>query len=177
MPNQRSKRKIYDELIKYGRKLVREGLVFSHFGNISVRSGEKIYISRRGSMLDELDDDEIVEVDVDRVTEADSMASSETVVHRRIYTECDASSIIHTHSPFAVTISMIIDEEGRDLLEPIDSEGRSFLGEVPIVKGEAGTEELADRISSALKDHKGAIVHAHGCFTIGKTLKDAFVVA
>jgi len=39
------------ELIRFARDLYLTGLVTSHGGNMSLRLGEKILITRRGSML------------------------------------------------------------------------------------------------------------------------------
>jgi L-fuculose-phosphate aldolase len=161
-----------EEMRRFGKKLVDGGLVSSHFGNISIRIGEKILITRSGSMLDELNEENIVEVELGRSTSFDLISSSETIVHRRIYEKTSALAIIHVHSPFAVTISLLDD----DLIMPIDSEGRYFLHEIPIIDGEIGSKELADRTANALRDHKGVIARGHGTFVIGKILEEAYVV-
>lgn len=159
-------------IAKFGEKLVERGLVESHFGNISVRKGRKMLITKSGFALDEITRKSVVEVDIDKPSSLDSIASSETVVHRTIYKSTSALAIIHAHPPFAVIESLL----GHDKIIPPDSEGQYILHEIPVLRGSFGTKELADNTSVALKDHKGVIVFAHGTFTAGKTLEEAYFV-
>lgn len=163
---------MWREMAKFGKKLVDHGLVESHFGNISVRTGSKMLITRSGFALDEINENSVVEVDIDKPSSLDMIASSESLVHRMIYKNTSALAIIHAHCPFAIIESLLA--EG-DIIVPIDSEGQYFLHEIPIVKGGIGTPELAKNTADALRDHKGAIVSGHGTFAIGKMLEEAYV--
>ncbi|VVB68336.1 Uncharacterised protein [uncultured archaeon] len=53
----------WQEIARFGKKVVAAGLTNSRFGNISICSGEKIHITCTGSMLDELDQSLIAEVE------------------------------------------------------------------------------------------------------------------
>jgi L-fuculose-phosphate aldolase len=160
----------WQEISLIGRKLVERGLTSSRFGNISLRDGQRIQITCTGSMLDEIDSHQVVEVDLKNGCAA---ASSETCVHQAIYRCSDARAIIHTHSPYAVTLSLI----ETNVVMPIDSEGITFLGEMPIVEGRFGSLELADSVSLALRDHKACIARGHGVFVAGKDLLEAYTAA
>ena len=164
---------MWREISRIGKKLVDTGLVESHFGNISVRVGSRMIITRSGSALDEITEDSVVEVDLEGTCALDIIASSEAIVHRAIYKNTPALAIVHAHCPFAVTMSLLA--EG-DSIEPADSEGQYFLGKIPIVKGGIGSNELADNVSSALATHKAAIVYSHGTFAIGRVLDEAYVM-
>ena len=164
---------MWREIGRFGKKLVEQGLVPSHFGNISVRVGDKILITRSGSMLDEITEKDVVEVDLYKEGSMDIIASSETISHRMIYQKTSAQAIIHTHAPYAVVQSMMSDS---DRFVPIDSEGSYFLHDVPVVTGGIGSKEMAVNLSEALKERKGAIVKGHGTFATGKILEEAFVV-
>lgn len=163
---------MWHEMTKFGKKLVDHGLVESHFGNISVRTGSKMLITRSGFALDEINENSVIEVEIDKPSSFDMIASSESLVHRMIYKSTSALAIIHAHSPFAVVESLLAEGE---VVVPIDSEGQYFLHEIPIVRGDIGTPELAKNMAKALRDHKGAIVFGHGTFVIGKMLEDAYV--
>jgi L-fuculose-phosphate aldolase len=163
---------MWQEIARFGKKLVDAGLVESHFGNISVRVGNKMIITRSGIALDDINEAGVVEVDLDNPSSLDIIASSETIVHRRIYKTTSALAIIHAHTPFAVIQSFLEAER----VIPIDSEGQYFLHEIPIVRGGVGTPELAENTASALQEHKGVIVYSHGAFAIGKILEEAYVV-
>ena len=138
---------MWHEISRIGKKLVANGLVESHFGNISVRIGNRMLITRSGCALDEITEDNVVEVRIDSSSPLDMIASSEAIVHRAIYSKTPALAIVHAHCPFAVTLSLL--EEG-DNITPADSEGQYFLGEVPIVKGGIGSDELAENLASSL---------------------------
>lgn len=164
---------MWREISRIGKKLVDNGLVESHFGNISVRVGNRMIITRSGAALDEIKENSIVEVSLDSSSPLDIIASSEAIVHRAIYKNSPALAIVHAHCPFAVTQSLLA--EGN-AIEPVDSEGQYFLGNVPIVKGGIGSDELAVNLSSALAQDKAAIVYSHGTFATGKILDEAYVL-
>lgn len=166
--------KMWQEIAKYGRKLVEHGLVEANFGNISIRAGDKMLITRTGAALDEITENNVVEVGIQDTSSLDIIASSEAVVHREIYKQTSALAIIHVHSPYAVVESLL--EGPQRTVTPVDSEGQYFLGDIPIVGGGIGSCELAGNLANALSRHRGAIVYSHGTFAIGRMLGDAYIV-
>ena len=163
---------MWREIDRFGRKLVQYGLAHSHFGNISVRTGDGLLITRSGSMLDEIDENMVVHCQLYQEDCFDTIASSETIVHRRIYQQTSALAIIHVHSPYAVALSMLTEEE---YLVPRDTESKYFLHRIPLVNGGVGSAELAANLAEALSEHKAAIVRGHGTFAAGKILEEAYV--
>jgi L-fuculose-phosphate aldolase len=163
----------WQDLSRFGKKMVQSGLTNSRFGNISILREDRISITSTGSMLDELDETMVVEVDLSYPCNLDRIASSETCVHRAIYQSTTYAAIIHTHSPYAVALSLL----EREAVEPMDSEGRLFLGKMPIVEGQIGTDELAMAASSALQNHRACIARGHGVFAAGNSLNDAYTAA
>ncbi|WP_367279134.1 aldolase [Methanosarcina sp.] len=166
--------KMWQEMAKYGRKLVGHGLVESNFGNISVRAGDKMLITRSGTALDEITVDNVVEVEIQDTSSLDIIASSETVVHREIYRKTSALAIIHAHCSYAVVESLLAG--AGEVIVPVDSEGQYFLGNIPVVGGGIGSRELAENLADALSEHRGAVVYSHGTFAIGRTLGEAYIV-
>ena len=114
----------WQEIARFGKKVVSSGLTSSRFGNISLLQGEKIFITCTGSMLDELDESQVVEVDLTGPCDQDKIASSETCVHRAIYqsTAARPSSILILlmQWPYLCWREMAV--------EPLDSEGHHLLG-------------------------------------------------
>ena len=163
----------WEEIAQFGKKIVSSGLTSSRFGNISILRDGRIFITATGSMLDELDSSTVIDVDLKQPCEDDKMASIETCVHRAIYLGTGNTAIIHTHSPYAVALSML----EAETIEPVDSEGVLLLGEMPIIKGRLGTDMLARAASLALKSHKACIARGHGVFAAGKSLRDAYTAA
>ncbi|MDQ1261766.1 MAG: L-fuculose-phosphate aldolase [Euryarchaeota archaeon] len=163
----------WQEIARFGKKLVISGLTSSRFGNISLLEGDKIFITCTGSMLDELDEAQVVEVDLSSPCDQDKIASSETCVHRAIYQSTANMAVIHTHSPYAVALSLL----ERETIDPMDSEGLLFLGTMPIVEGQIGTNELAMAVSLALQNHKACVARGHGVFAASNSLPDAYTAA
>ncbi|MGD9776147.1 MAG: aldolase [Methanosarcina sp.] len=166
--------KMWQEMAKYGRKLVEHGLVESNFGNISVRAGDRIVITRSGTALDEITGDNIVEVGIRDTSSLDMIASSEAVVHREIYRRTSVLAIIHAHCPYSVVESLLAGP--GNVIVPVDSEGQYFLGDIPVVGGGIGSSELAKNLADSLSGHRGAVVFSHGTFATGRTLGEAYVV-
>ena len=163
----------WQEIARFGRKVVSSGLTSSRFGNISICEDGRIFITASGSMLDELDSSTVVEVSLDHTCEMDKIASVEACVHRAIYQDTGKMAIIHTHSPYAVALSMLEVVS----VEPIDSEGVLLLGEVPIIEGQLGTDMLARAASIALQSHSACIARGHGVFAAGGSLREAYTTA
>lgn len=151
---------IKKQIIFAGEVLYKENLVNSHAGNISVRKNDKIYITKTGAMLGYLTEDDIVEVDIDP-SEKDKLASSELIVHREIYKKTDAKAVIHAHPVNMVALSFKLDR-----FIPIDSEGKLFIHEVPVIEAKipSASEEVAEKVSNTLKEYNIAVVKTHGSF-------------
>jgi len=163
---------MWQEIRKYGQKLVAYGLNHSHFGNISVRLGNKLFITKSGSLLDEIDEQMVVGVPLEKAADFDANASTETVVHRKIYLKTTAGAVIHVHSPFVTIESML---SNSSVLVPKDTESKYFMHEIPIVTGEAGSLELAENVAEAIVNHKVVIAKGHGSFAAGRSLEETYI--
>lgn len=154
-----------------GRDIFVSRLISSHGGNMSVREGDAIYITRTGSQLGRLKESDIVRVELERETEADREASAELVVHRAIYKATGAGAVVHTHSPHTIWRSFV-----DKVIKPIDSEALLFMPEVPIVSSEktVGSAEAGELLGSALRDHRVAVLRTHGPFSCAATLEEAY---
>jgi len=153
-----------------GRDLFAKGLVSSHSGNLSIRLGERIIITRRNSGLGSLEEHDLVETGLNKNDRNTPLASIELAVHRAIYRETPALAIVHAHPPHAVALSLTEKE-----IVPIDTEGLSTVARVPVLgwNMEVKPGGLADIIARALKQHRIVMVHGHGSFAIGQLLEEA----
>jgi len=160
---------IIQKIIFTGKVLYQEGLVNSHTGNISVRYEDKIYITRTGAMLGFLKEKDIVEVGIEP-SDTDKKASSELIVHREIYKKTDAKAIIHAHPINMVALSFKLDK-----FIPIDSEGKLFIHEVPIVESKipSASKEVAEKVSNILTKYDIVVVKTHGSFVKAENLEKA----
>lgn len=163
----------FEDFRDLGRDLFLRGLISSHAGNMSVRKGSTIAITRRASMLGRLKARDIVEVDLEANDGRILMASSEVVVHRAIYRNTSALAIVHAHPPYATLLSMVEEE-----LIPVDSEGSYLFKKVPVISVEKtiGSEEGAAIISNYMRDYKVVLMRGHGSFARGDMLEEAYML-
>lgn len=163
-------RATFERFAAIGRDLFVTGAVSSHGGNLSERHGERIVITRRGSMLGRLEERDVVWTEM-APCERDEECSREIVVHRAIYEATDAQAVVHAHTIHTVWRSMI-----SSAIEPIDSEGLYVLDAVPVVHAAqtVGSPEAAVVLADALADHPVAVLATHGPFARGQRLEEAF---
>ena len=165
--------RLVSEFADAGRILFEAGLNNSHSGNMSVRLGDKVVITRRGSMLAALKSDDLVVVGLSTDDSGIALASTEVNVHRAIYTATSALAVVHTHPRSATALSFAIDS-----IIPVDVEGRYYFKRIPVleVKKSIGSEELEGELPRLLKDFPVVMVKGHGAFAVGGTLEEGLQI-
>lgn len=153
---------------KIGKALEEKGLVIAHGGNMSVREGERIFITRHGAVLSELKRKDIVEIGLNGFSYT---ASMEHPAHQSIYKKTPARAIIHSHPPCTILLSTLTDK-----ITPIDEEARIILGDIPVLRVEkkVSSEEVAEKAPLYLFNSKIVVVEAHGAFAVGDSLAEAY---
>ena len=153
-----------------GHDLFVQGLVSSNSGNLSIRLGERMIITRRGSRLGCLEEHDLIETGINKNDRHTPLASTELAVHRAIYQQTPASAIVHAHPPHAIALSLTETE-----IVPSDTEGMSIVGRIPVVGWHMKVRPggLADIIAQALGQCRIVMVHGHGSFAIGQLLEEA----
>lgn len=157
-----------------GKDLSNRGYNSSYSGNLSMKSGGKIIITRRSAMLGWLQPEDLVTIDLEEEdAHSGLVASTESNVHRNIYNETDAMAIVHAHSPACTALSMVEDE-----ITCLDAEGMLIYKKIPVVECDVpvGSYELSEKVASMLKNYPAVVVRAHGVFAKGITLEDALGV-
>jgi len=153
-----------------GRDLFTRGLVSSHSGNLSIKLGDRLMITRRGCRLGCLEEHDLIETGINKNDRFTPLASAELPVHRAIYQMTPALAIIHAKPPHTVALSLTETE-----VVPNCAEGLAKLGQVPVIGWHRQEKlgDLADIIAQALTQHRIVIVHSHGSFAIGQLLEEA----
>lgn len=162
---------MYREFSQIGRDLFLQGLNNSHSGNISVRLGDKLVITRRGSMLGNLNESDLIETGLTKDDSMTHLASTEIGVHRAIYEITTAQAIVHAHPVHAIALSLIEDE-----IMPIDSEGQYYLPQIPVLAfaQTIGSAEVARVLPDYLKENKIVMIRGHGSFAVGQRIEEAY---
>jgi L-fuculose-phosphate aldolase len=162
---------MYELFREVGRDLFLAGHVTARHGNLSVREGDRIFITRSGSMLSRLEPSDIIETGMEP-SETDEGCSRELVVHRAVYHATDAKAICHGHPPHTMYRSLI-----EDAIVPLDSEASFVIGaSIPVLVPQlkVGSPEAAVMLAEALQTVPVAVLRTHGPFAIGQTLWEAW---
>ena len=164
-------------IVEYGKLLVTKGLTTGTGGNISIFDKEKKYFAISPSGIDyfETEPEDVVIMDLDgKVVEGKRKPSSEWMMHLIFYKKRDdVEAVVHTHSRFSSTISCM----RWDI--PALHYYVAFAGKtIPCAKyASCGTQELADNAFEGMGEGKAALLANHGLITIGRSVKEAFLVA
>lgn len=161
---------VLEQFRSVGSDLFLRGLITSHGGNMSIRDGDRIIITRSGCMLGHISQGDLAEAGVSPDDDTPKNASSEIAVHRAIYKHTPALAVVHAHPAHAIALSLV-DES----ITPLDVEGSYYMPGVPIIgRGEkVYGGRMADDIAKALIDHRIAVVYGHGSFAAGRDLYEA----
>jgi L-fuculose-phosphate aldolase len=164
-----------EALVAAARTIAESGLVVGSSGNLGIRSGEHLLITPRGSRLGAIDPADCVCValadgSVSDEHARDSLPSSELPLHLAVYAAApEAAAIVHTHSPFATTLSTLVQE-----IPAIHYVVTELGGPVRVAPyATYGSIELADGVAAALAGRKAALMANHGAVAIAGTLERA----
>ncbi|MGU8015596.1 L-fuculose-phosphate aldolase [Streptococcus suis] len=162
------------ELIKYGRKLVTEGLTKGTGGNLSVFNREKGLMAITPSGIDffEIKEEDIVIMDLEgQVVEGEKLPSSEWYMHLIQYQKReDLDAVIHAHTTYGTVLAV--------LREPLPASHYmiAVAGKDVRVADYAtyGTKELAENAAEAMKDRRAVFLANHGILAGAQDLLNAF---
>lgn len=169
---------LHDAVRQTAQRMAARGLARGSSGNISLRlPKERLLITASGIPYDELNVDQIIEIDYDGVqySRQDEDPSSEWRMHVEVYRRrSDVRAIVHTHSPFATAVAIVLTS-----VPVVHDEGRIlFGGALPVSHHAApGTWELARATAEALACGRAALISHHGAIAVGATLHEALAAA
>jgi len=155
---------------KVGCALSNRGLVSSASGNLSIRMGDHLIITRRGSNLGSLQEKDLIETGISKNDRATPLASIELPVHRLIYQTTQARAIVHAHPTHVIALSLFEKVISSPYLEEFCA-----LSPVPVIGWgvEVKAGGLSELIAGALKENHIVVVHGHGSFATGALLDEA----
>ncbi|MHA1792101.1 MAG: class II aldolase/adducin family protein [Promethearchaeota archaeon] len=168
---------LYPYFRKFGKLLRKRGYNSASSGNISVKRGKKMYITRRGSMKGDLYPEDIIETSLEVTDTGIVLASTETYIHRNILLKTPALATMHCHPPNTVALSIYYTEIlKQDFIIPVDVEGHYLLKKIPIItlKNPTGSKEMEIKIPEVLQNYNIMILRGHGVFSRGTNLEEAY---
>ncbi|MFH1411467.1 MAG: class II aldolase/adducin family protein [Candidatus Omnitrophota bacterium] len=166
---------IKEQLAVCGKRMHAEKLVIGAGGNISARTGGRVWIKKRDKDMGKGDPDDYVEIKDGKGGDLNGeMLSSETPMHLACYEKNkDINAIVHAHSPFAIAVA-----EKGGIPEHISYEADCIIGSaVPAIDYlQPGSEKLAEEVSERVKSGANAVLlKRHGAIAVGRDIEEAFL--
>ena len=164
---------IREDLLKYGIKIARAGLVAGAGGNISAREGKIIWMKPSGFAMDDMTPNDLCGMDLatGRQVRGKNKPTSEVNMHLGIYRERpDTQVVFHVHSPWASGIFSSGAELKPMFAEFICDLGR--VGTIPYIT--PTTQALADAVTAAGRKFDTIFMENHGMIALGANAKQAF---
>jgi L-fuculose-phosphate aldolase len=158
-------------LVEYGRRMLRDGLVVGTAGNLSALVDGVVVITPTSMRYEDLQAEDVSVLTLDGDLVAGKRPSSEWYLHRRVYDLPNASAVVHTHSPWAVSVSATFAD-----LPAIHYAIHRLGGDtVPVAPYQTfGTEDLASAAASVLIGRYAVLLANHGAVTYGQSLAEAY---
>ncbi|MEV6449454.1 class II aldolase/adducin family protein [Amycolatopsis sp. NPDC051716] len=150
--------------------LAAAGLLIGTAGNVSVRVGEHVAVTATGAVLGRITPEQITVVDLAGTVVAGELApTSELELHLGLYRRSGAGAVVHTHSPQATAVSLVLDE-----LPCVHYQQLLLGGAVRVAPFAVfGSDELAEHVWTALEGKSAALMANHGAVVHGPTLQAA----
>jgi L-fuculose-phosphate aldolase len=168
--------RLRDQLVSTAKQMSALGLTPGMSGNVSVRSPAGFIVTPSGLPYPELTADDAVEIKFDgAIRPGQKTPSTEWRLHRDILgARQDVQAIVHTHSMFSTTISM--------LRRPIPAVHYMVVlagtEEIPCADyATFGSEQLALNAVMALRGGDACLLANHGMVALGTSLASALRLA
>jgi L-fuculose-phosphate aldolase len=164
---------IRQKILEVSKLLYEKGMLGAYEGNVSVRDGDKVYITPTGQCKGYLTENMIVVTDIDgKKLEGELEPSSEIKLHLAVYKlRPDVKSVIHDHSVFATAYAMAN--------KPIETKALPEMiidyTMIPVVKyGTPSTNEIHEGIKDYVFDTNAFLLANHGLVAYGNDVYQAF---
>lgn len=148
-----------EALVAACRRLAALGLSPGGSGNVSVRAGERVYVTPTGGALSRVTAGELAVLSPAGEPLSDARPSKEVPLHLAAYrVRPEARAIVHLHSVHAVAVSCL--DEPLPTLTPYQV---TRLGRLPVVPyAPPGSTALAESVAAALAGQHAALLANHG---------------
>lgn len=164
------------EVIRYAKKLYERQMVNANEGNVSLRDGERIYITPSSVCKELLTPEMIVVCDRQgNQLEGEGRPSSELLLHLYVYDHRpDVNGVVHCHSPYATAYAI-----ARKPIETRAYTEMIFLYDrIPVVDyGAPSTPDIVRGMGRYLEQTDILLLANHGMVSVGDTVMDAYLKA
>jgi ribulose-5-phosphate 4-epimerase/fuculose-1-phosphate aldolase len=168
----------YDALVNLcetAESFYQRGYAFGSTGNISVRVGERVWITPTGKSLKGLNPGHLALVSLDGESLNENRPSKEFPFHLAVYTRReDVSAVVHLHTLYSVALSCLEGFDAENPLPPLTP--YYFMRVAPLAVlpyFRPGSPGLAEAVGAAAPKHNCMLLRNHGVVCAGSTLSEA----
>lgn len=158
-----------------GDEFAARGDAFGGTGNLSVRAGDRVWITPTGAPVRGLAPDQLACVGLDGTVHGAARPSKEYPFHLAAYrARPDAGALVHLHAPHTVAVACLAALDPAEPLPPITPYyvmRVAPLGVVPYFR--PGSDGLADAVGAAARGHDCLLLRNHGSICLGATMAEA----
>jgi ribulose-5-phosphate 4-epimerase/fuculose-1-phosphate aldolase len=166
---------VLEQLCEAGASFYARGYAFGSTGNLSVRIGDRVWITPTGKSLKSLAPGGLACIDLEANSYNGHQPSKEYPFHLAFYRQrADVNAIVHLHAPHSVALACLDD---LDEVAPLPALTPYYFMRVAPLKVlpyfRPGSPQLADAIEQAASDHDCLLLRNHGMVCAGGSLSAA----
>lgn len=164
---------IKKEIVDVAHMMSIAGLVGTYEGNISVKDGDRLYLTPSGHSKELLTEGQIIVTDLDgNLLEGQLKPTSETPMHTTSYKlRPELKAVVHCHAPFATAYA----QENVEINNRISPEFMLLFEKVPLVPyGTPGTAHIIAGIEEYIQEFDVFLLANHGVLAVGSSPMEAF---
>lgn len=163
------------DLVKFSRMLYDRHLVHAEGGNTSIRIGSEVWVTRTGSVLGRLAEEDLTRMTLDGEVLAGDKPSKEWPMHLAIYkARPDARAIIHIHPTYSIAFSTLLAEPSLDAVPSYTSALYRRAGRVAMIDYyPVGSKELHQAIAAVAPYFYSILMKQHGLTVAAASLSKA----
>ncbi|WP_127573420.1 class II aldolase/adducin family protein [Georgenia faecalis] len=175
------------DVLDAGRALAAYGMSPGSSGNLSVRTGEEVWMSASGTSLATLEREQMARTTLDGRSAAGAgdagagdvapgpRPTKEAPLHLAMYARDDAyRCVIHLHSPHAVAASCLPAWREHTAFAPLTPYVLMRVGNVPLVRyAPPGDPAQAEAVRQHPLRFHGVLLGNHGSVVAGRTVAEA----
>ncbi|MFJ4438049.1 class II aldolase/adducin family protein [Streptomyces sp. NPDC088923] len=158
-----------------GAHLAALGLSPGSSGNLSVREGDRVYITPTGTDLSRINPDALSILDLDGAPVSGPRPSKEFPLHTAFYQRnAEARAVVHLHSRKATGASCLEPWSDKSALPPLTPYFVMRVGQTPLLPyAPPGDREQAERMRALPFPFRAALLQNHGPVVTGTSVQAA----
>lgn len=166
---------LLENLCEIADSFYQRGYAFGSTGNISVRAGDRVWITPTGKSLKGLRPEQLACVGPDGAGLNENRPSKEFPFHLAVYARrADVRAVVHLHTLYSVALSCLDSFDPENPLPPLTP--YYFMRVAPLAVlpyFRPGSGGLAEAVGEAASAHNCMLLRNHGVVCAGATLGEA----